>query len=583
MFQLKWLWEQMKGNRVIYIIALILSVAMQILFVIVPGLGGEIVRIFIDVDQQTAIQNITEKRGLLILLASGMVGITLFRTIMQFVTKMLYEQSSQSVLYNIRNKMFELIHNQDNHFFNNISKGDLVTRMTGDLDHIRHTLAWVVMLFVENAALFIFTIIYFFSMDWLLTVCFLAVSPILFFMTKNFPKKIGSKHAAAREKLSRLNNKAQENIAGNRIVKAFAREEYEKNDFDKFNLEYAEQTKQTAFTWLKFLPKMEITSQSLWVIHMIFGGIFVVAGRIDLANYIVFLNLLWAISNAMRMLGFLSNDLQRAFASIDKIVELYYTKPEIINEHNEVERIKLKGDIKFKNTSLEIDGKKILENINIDIKHGETVVIMGPTGSGKTMLVNMISRFYDASKGKVLVDGKNIKNYELDLLRSNIGMTTQEVMLFSDTVDGNIAYGNSDMSMGDVEKFAELASASFIDRMPKKYDTIIGERGVGLSGGQKQRIALARAMAIRPPILILDDTTSAVDLETELEIQNNLKNLDFDCTKIIIAQRTSSAKNADKIIILDEGKIIESGTHEELMSKKGYYYEIYALQNDIAG
>ena len=370
MFQLKWLWEQMKGNRAIYIIALIMSVATQILFVVVPGLGGEIVRVFLDVDLETSIKNISEKSGLLLLLAGGMVGITLFRTIMQFATKMLYEQSSQSILYNIRNKMFELIHNQDTMFFNGISKGDLVTRMTGDLDQIRHTLAWVVLMFVENAALFIFTAIYFFSMDWLLALCILIVSPILFLMTKKFPKKIGSKHAASREKLSKLNNKAQENIAGNRIVKAFAREEYEKHDFDNFNKDYAEQTKETAFVWLKFLPKMEITSQSLWIIHMIFGGIFVVSGRIDLAEFTIFNGLLWAVANAMRMLGFISNDLQRAFASIDKIIELYYAKPEIINNHNQIERTKIKVSIKFNYVTLEIYNKKILKNINIDIKSG---------------------------------------------------------------------------------------------------------------------------------------------------------------------------------------------------------------------
>ncbi|NLJ16406.1 MAG: ABC transporter ATP-binding protein [Clostridiales bacterium] len=583
MFQLKWLWKQMEGNRLMYVAALILSSLIQILFVVVPGLGGEIVRIFIDVDPQIAVKNIEDNRMLLLALASGMIGITLFRTIMQFFTKMLYEKSSQNVLFNIRNKMFELIHNQDTHFFNKISKGDLVTRMTGDLDQIRHTLAWVVMLFVENLALFTFTIVYFFSMDWLLTLCFLVVAPIIFFMTKNFPKKMGGRHAITREKLSRLNNKAQENIAGNRVVKAFAREEYEKQDFDKYNFEYADQTKQTAYTWLKFLPKMEITSQSLWVIHMVFGGVFVVTGRIDLAEFTIFVNLLWAISNAMRMLGFLANDLQRAFASIDKIIELYYAKPEIVNEHNDIERIKLQGNIEFKNVSLEIDNKKILKDISFDVKQGETVVIMGPTGSGKSMLVNLIARFYDTTEGKVLVDGKNVKDYELDLLRANIGLTTQDVMLFSDTIDGNIAYGNSDMSSDNVKHFAKLSCAGFIERMPEQYDTIIGERGVGLSGGQKQRIALARAMAIKPPILILDDTTSAVDLETELEIQENIGKLDFDCTKIIIAQRTSSAKNADKIIILDEGKILEMGSHQELMAKKGYYYEIFALQNDIAG
>ena len=239
----------------------------------------------------------------------------------------------------------------------------------------------------------------------------------------------------------------------------------------------------------------------------------------------------------------------------------------------------LNAAIELKNISKSFGSIIANKDVCLTVNRGEILSILGENGSGKTTLMNLIARFYDASEGGVYVDGKNVKDYEPDVLRANIGMTTQEVLLFSDTVDGNIAYGKSDLPFEDVKNFAHLASAYFIEKMPEQYDTIIGERGVGLSGGQKQRIALARAMAIRPPILILDDTTSALDMETEAEIQENLNNLDFECTKLIIAQRTSSARYADRIVILEDGRIKECGTHDELMRQRGYYYEIYTLQN----
>lgn len=226
----------------------------------------------------------------------------------------------------------------------------------------------------------------------------------------------------------------------------------------------------------------------------------------------------------------------------------------------------------------------MLDNISFTVKPGETVAIMGETGSGKTTLINLIPRFYDAAEGEVLVDGVNVRFRKLKQLRQNIGMATQDVLLFSDTIDGNIAYGDSSMPEEDVKKYARLAAADgFISKMPEGYETLVGERGVGLSGGQKQRISLARALAVKPAVLILDDTTSAVDMETEKHIQESLENLDFNCTKLIIAQRISSTKDADKIIILENGKIKEMGTHDELLAKKGYYYEVFMLQNEGFG
>ena len=577
MFQFKWMLGKMKGYRAVYAVALCLSVVIQSFFLTGPMIVEQIISIFIS--SPDALKNIENQRDLLILLCVAMILFVFVRTCLQFLAKTLYEIVSQGVLQKVRNELFERIQNQDMHFFDTHTKGDLVTRLTGDLDMIRHSIAWIIMMVVESCALFLFTVIYFFTLDWLMTLFILALTPILFIVTRMFSKRVGPKYVVLREKLSRLNTKAQENIAANRVVKAFAREEYEKEDFDKYNRDYCEHNQQAAMVWLTFQPYIETLAQALWAVQMLVGGIFVINGRITIAQYTVFSGLLWTIANAMRNIGMLINDLQRFFASISKIIDVYYARPNIENNHNSKERPRLNGDIEFRNVTAKFGDVTVLHDINLHIRHGETVVIMGSTGSGKTTLMNLIARFYDASEGGVYVDGKNVKDYEPDVLRANIGMTTQEVLLFSDTVDGNIAYGKSDLPFEDVKNFAHLASAYFIEKMPEQYDTIIGERGVGLSGGQKQRIALARAMAIRPPILILDDTTSALDMETEAEIQENLNNLDFECTKLIIAQRTSSARYADRIVILEDGRIKECGTHDELMKQRGYYYEIYTLQN----
>jgi ATP-binding cassette subfamily B protein len=242
----------------------------------------------------------------------------------------------------------------------------------------------------------------------------------------------------------------------------------------------------------------------------------------------------------------------------------------------------MKGKIEFRNVSFSFDNKKVIDDVSFKVEAGQTVAVMGPTGGGKTTLINLLSRFYDAQEGQVLVDDCDVRKWKLQQLRGGIGTATQDVFLFSDTVEGNVAFGNQDLTIDEVRDFARRAAADdFVMKMPEAYDTIIGERGVGLSGGQRQRIALARALAVRPGILIMDDTTSAVDMETEQYIQQQLRELPYDCTKLIIAQRISSVKDADQILILQNGRITERGTHEELLKQKGYYYETYCLQNGI--
>ena len=588
MFQIKWIWENMKGYRGRYIFALCLTVIGQIMYITNPIFSQKIVDEFIY--SNDPVQAIAERKDVLIGLCLCIIVFTLVRTTIQFSANMLYEKCSQGMLSKIRSYLFKNVQRQDMSFYDKNTTGDLMTRLSGDLDMVRHTVAWIIKTLLESITLFLTTSVYFLVLDPLMALCLIALTPVIFIISVIFKNKIGPKYVDLRERLSQLNTQAQENIAGNRVVRAFAREDYEIDRFQDKNKEYARANKEAALTWLDFFPFIETTAQGLTVIQLIAGGIFVITGRLTMGEYVAFGALIWTLSNPMRTIGTLINDFQHFLASANKIIEVYYSRPLIADRPDAVDMPEhFKGDIEFKDVVFGYDDKStVLNGINIKINSGETVAIMGETGSGKTSLINLIPRFYDVRSGEVLVDGVNVRRMKLHQLRSNIGVAMQDVILWSDTIDGNISFYDTDMSEEDVHYFAKLSDADeFIQKLPEGYDTIIGERGVGLSGGQKQRISLARALAMRPSILILDDTTSAVDLETEKEIQHNLADLDFKCTKIIIAQRISSAKNADKIIILKDGKISECGTHDELLKNPdGYYSEIYRLQNgdyDVKG
>lgn len=578
MFLLKWLWKNMKGCRAIYICALFLTVICQSMYILTPYLTAQITDMFII--NENALYNLEHHKDTLIWMLIAMVGFTVLRAAVQYGSNMMYEYSSQELIYRVRKVLFHNIEKQDARFYNFYRTGDIMTRITGDLDMVRHSIAWIIKAVVECIVLFSASVIFFFSIDWLLALCMIALTPVILFITWLFKKKVGPMYVEQRERLSRLNTAAEENISGNRVIKAFAREDFEKEKFDEYSKEYCESTKEAAFTWLKFFPFLETTAQSLSVVMIIFGGLFVISGRITAGEYMAFSGLIWTLSNPMRTLGNIVNDLQRFSASADKIIEIYYGSPRITDRSDAVDKPeRFEGKVEFDHVSFSYGDTKVLDDISFTVNAGETVVIMGETGSGKTALTELIPRIYDVTKGEVRVDGVNVAHLKLEQLRSNIGVATQDVLLYSDTIDGNISFGNSDMPEEEVYKVAKAADADgFIRKLSDGYDTIVGERGVGLSGGQKQRISLARALAVKPAILILDDTTSAVDLETERNIQDALNNLDFPCTKIIVAQRISTAKNSDKIIVLKDGKILEQGSHDELIKQNGYYREVYELQ-----
>lgn len=568
----------MKGCRGIYILALCLTVVCQSMYIITPYFTQQITDTFIV--NENALLNLKEHTDTLIFMLASMVGFTLVRCGIQYGSNMMYEHSSQMLIYRVRKVLFDKIENQDAAFYNVYRTGDIMTRVTSDLDMVRHSIAWIIKTMVECVVLFSASLIFFFTMDWLMALCLIALTPVILFITWLFKRKAGPMYVDLREKLSRMNTAAEENISGNRVVKAFAREDYEISQFDKYSQEYSKANKKAAFVWLKFFPFLETTAQSLSVVMLVAGGLFVVFGRITLGQYAAFSGLIWTLSNPMRTLGNIVNDLQRFSASANKIIEIYYGSPRIVDRNDAVDKPgRFDGKVEFDHVSFSYGDTKVLDDISFTVEPGQTVVIMGETGSGKTTLAELIPRIYDVQGGEVRVDGVNVSRLKLKQLRHNIGFATQDVLLYSDTIDGNISFGDSGMSEEDVVKYAKAADAdNFVRKLSDGYETIVGERGVGLSGGQKQRISLARALAVKPAVLILDDTTSAVDLETEKHIQNSLANLDFPCTKIIIAQRISTAKYADKIIVLKDGKILEQGTHDELIKNSGYYREVYDLQ-----
>ena len=581
MLQIKWVWKNMEGAKKIYIFALSIGLVSSLLVFINPTITQRIVDEGL-VGTTQADGTVFHNTEILLPLLGAMVGVHVFRMLCLFGRTYFADYSTQKMAVNIRRHLYDKIQSQDKSYYDRNRTGDLMTRMTGDLEMVRHFMAYVVREFLTDCILFCVTMVYFFTIDPLMTVCILAVTPLLFWMSKSFSGKVRSKYAELREKLSELNTQAQENISGNRVVKAFARENYEISKFSQKNEEYRQSNIEAQFTWLRYFPVMNGIASSLTVITYGLGALFIIQGRMTAGQLAAFSGLIWAISEPMRNLGMLLNDTQRFFASANKVIEMYYEQPRIVDAASTVEMPqRFEGKVEFKDVHFGFGKEVVFDGVSFTAEPGETVAIMGSTGSGKTSLVNLITRFYDVTSGAVLVDGVDVRKMKLQDLRRNIGMAPQEVFLFSETVDGNIAYSNPDMSEEEVRKFAKIADAdSFIQHMEDGYETIVGERGVGLSGGQKQRIALARALAVKPAILILDDTTSAVDLETEKYIQEQLAQMGGPkCTKFIIAQRISSVKDADKIIILANGKIAEMGTHEELLKQNGYYREIFELQH----
>ena len=517
-----------------------------------------------------------EKLGILLLI---MIGVTLVRSLLRFTFLMCFESSSQGLVYDMREEAYRKLMKEDFNFFNKNRTGDLMSRQTGDMDAVRHMVSHVIYFSFENILVFLMALVMIFSVNVKMALCMLIVLPFTLAVTLSQRRHIKPAFDRVRDCFSSLNAFAQETIAGNRVVKAFAKEDYELEKFDRENDGYRDAQLNAASIWMKYIPMFEILSQCLTIILMIMGGFMVIDGEMTIGNMVTVNGYLWMLNSPLRQAGWIINDLQRFLTAIEKIYKVYTTEPDIKQPEHVVEKRKLKGSVTFDHVNYYTNDDTVLKDISFHVEPGQTVGIIGATGSGKSSLINLICRFYDVNQGRVLVDDIDVRNLNLQTLRGNIGIAMQDVFLFSDTIEGNIAYGNPDCTFEQVQAAAKIANADeFIREMPEGYDTIIGERGVGLSGGQKQRISLARAILKDPSIIILDDTTSAIDMETESMIQNELKKISDERTVFIIAHRISSIIHADQILVLDNGRLVERGTHEQLLAKKGYYSTVFHHQ-----
>ncbi len=500
------------------------------------------------------------------------------RCVFQYSKEFMFDKISATISTEMRRDLFSHIQSLSADYFDKTSTGELMARVKDDIDRIWNALGYVGMLILEVA--FHVTVILFcmYSLNWKLailpTVCMIVCAVLALFMEK----KLGNIYEEISEENAALNTVAEENLAGVRTVKAFAREKFEIGKFLSHNRRYYDLKQSKVF--VRYSPYFSLIGKLLPLLVLLFGGGLFMKGELTLGALSAFVEYSTNIVWPMEMLGWLSNDFSSAIGSYRKVKRIYDVKPSITQPDDPAELPAVQGDIRFEHVSFhKEDMHDILHDISFHVKPGKTIGIMGATGSGKTSVIQLLQRLYDATDGAIYLDGVNIRDLSLKQLRGSMSMVMQDVFLFSDTIHENVVLGKKGcVSASDVRQASEDAQAAeFINRLDSRYDTVIGERGVGLSGGQKQRISIARALAKHTPILVLDDSTSALDMETEFAIQQTLQTLK-DTTKIIIAHRISAVRHADEIIILEDGQIAERGTHEQLLAQKGLYYKTWQAQ-----
>ncbi len=512
-----------------------------------------------------------------LLITIFMIGIG--RGFFQYFKELTFDKVSVNIATNLRRDLFRHVQSLSLNYFDKTNTGELMSRIKDDVDRIWNGFGYVGMLMIEVVFHTVFVMYCMLNLSPKLAIIPFIAMPTIAVFAIYMEKKLDTVYEDISEENALLNTVAQENLAGVRTVKAFAREKFEIDKFLSHNRRYYELNMKQSKVFIRYQPIFDLITKLLPIVTICYGGHLVIQGEISLGTLGAFVAYCDYIVWPMQMLGWLSNDFASAIASIKKVNKIYKEHPTITDPQKPVILDNVKGRVTFDHVSLSISDTEILKDISFDLLEGKTLGVMGATGAGKTSIISLLNRFYDTTEGSVLLDGVDVRKLSLKQLRSCIAPVMQDVFLFSDTINENVKLGKRELVTDkDVTDSLDKAQAmEFISHMQEGCETLIGERGVGLSGGQKQRISIARALSKRTPILVMDDSTSALDMETELAIQQELKELK-EITKIIIAHRISAVRHADEIIVLKDGQIAERGNHEELLKQKGMYYDTFMAQ-----
>jgi ATP-binding cassette, subfamily B, multidrug efflux pump len=523
------------------------------------------------------------RMGVIFVVVGWLFGLALARALFTFLQGYLAERTSQGVAYDLRDALFERIERLSFSYYDRVQTGQLVTRLTSDVEQIRTFAGSGVVQLANAVVMLVGTTVLLLYLDWQLALVALAIVPVIVVLLVRFVGRIRPLFREVQQTLGRLNTVLQEDLQGVRVIRAFAREDYETARYKSVNEELLQKNLTTVRVFSNNFPFVFLFANLGTLAIIWFGGWQVIGGRLSIGDLVAFNTLLGFMLFPILTVGFLSASISRAGASSQRVFDVLDAPLDVEDAPDASILLPLSCRVDFDSVSFRYPGstRDILDGVSFTARPGQTVAILGTTGSGKSTLVNLLPRFYDVTAGAVRLDGNDVRDVTLSSLRSQIGIVLQETRLFSGTVRDNVAFGKPDATDEEVVAAAEAAQAGeFVRGLAEGCDTVIGERGIGLSGGQRQRIAIARALLIDPRLLILDDSTSAVDAETEAAIQENLDRLmrEKHRTVFVIAQRVSTVRDADLILVLDEGRIAARGTHEELLRESELYNEILGSQ-----